>query len=350
VKSLLRAILVISLLVLSLGAASAQDQPIATEEPQPPPPVLQPTVPLPTAAAPDATTDPGLVPTTDPALVAPTTDPALAAPTAAPPAPLANDVLTILITARGDLELLANDRVGIERPVGWSGSTDINNPQLAILVRLDLEVLAGQLFTAETRPPGWFGAVPSTPFAIARDIRHDLELLADATIQPNVRPSGWVGDDPLYRCDRATQTLVALLERGGVFQLNLDPLATDYCLQAGVLASRFAEANLFNSPAPAGEAGSVTTISGTYIVNNSFTVGFFDLDARQRAGIIPNGDSFTPVARSSNPFSNMMLVRGNGFELFVDYATTSVTTDEFEALPSMDTVTPNPVCTAEWCG
>jgi hypothetical protein len=260
-------------------------------------------------------------------------------------------VLTILITARADLELLANDRVGTQRPVGWSGSADINDPQLAILIRLDLEVLAGQLFTAETRPPGWFGAVPSTPFAIARDIRHDLELLADATIQPNVRPPGWAGDDPIYRCDRATQTLVGLLERGGVFQLNLDPLAVDYCLQAGVLASRFAEANLLNNPAPVGDtSGSVTTISGTHIVNNSFTVAFFDLDARQRAGIIPNGDSFTPIARSSNPFSNMMLVRGNGFELFVDYATTAVTTEEFQALPSMDTVTPNPSCTAEWCG
>jgi len=117
-----------------------------------------------------------------------------------------------------------------------------------------------------------------------------------------------------------------------------------------VQASRFAEANLLNNSGLVGAPESVAPAAGTHTVNNSFTVGFFDLDARQRAGIIPNGDTFTPVARSSNPFSNMMLVRGNGFELFVDYATTSVTTDEFEALASMDTVTPNPTCTAEWCG
>jgi hypothetical protein len=345
VKSLLSAIVIVGLLALSLVATSAQDQPIATEEvQQQPPPVLQPTVPLPTAIAPESAT-----------LVAPEvpTDAAVIQPTAAPPAPPpSNDVLSILIGARADLELLANDRLGTQRPIGWSGSADINDPQLMILVRLDLELLAGQLFTIDTRPPGWFGAVPSTPFAIARDIRHDLELLADSTLQPSVRPPGWAGDDPIFRCDRATQTLVGLLERGGVFQLNLDPLAVDYCVQAGLLASRFAEANLLNNPAPtSGETtGSVTTISGTHTVNNNFTVAFFDLDARQRAGLIPSGDTFTPIARSSNPFSNMMLIRGNGFELFVDYATTAVTTPEFEALPSMDTVTPNPACTAEWCG
>jgi hypothetical protein len=193
--------------------------------------------------------------------------------------------------------------------------------------------------------------VPSTPFAIARDIRHDLELLADTTLQPNVRPPGWAGDRPIYRCDRATQTLIAVLERGGVFQLTLDPLAPDYCQQAAVEASRFAEANLLSNPAPGAAPGSASVpAAGSVAVNNNFTAAFLDLNARQRVGLIPNGETFTPVARSANPFSNMMLVRGNGFEVYVDYATTAVTTEEFQALPTVETVPPNPACTASWCG
>jgi hypothetical protein len=193
--------------------------------------------------------------------------------------------------------------------------------------------------------------VPSTAFAIARDIRHDLELLADTTLQPNVRPPGWAGDKPIYRCDRATQTLVNLLERGGVFQLALDPLAANYCQQAAVEASRFAEANLLSNPSPGAAAGSAPApAAGSVTVNNNFTAAFLDLNARQRVGLIPNGETFTPVARSANPFSNMMLVRGNGFEVYVDYATTSVVTEEFQALPTVETVPPNPACTAAWCG
>jgi hypothetical protein len=335
VSYLLRAIWII--ILLPAAVVSAQDQPIATEDVQAPPPtqpVIQPTAPLPTPMAPEVTTD--------------AAQPTQAAqPTAAP---VVNEGVSILINARSDLELLANDRLGSQRPTGWSGSMNVNDPQLAILVRLDLELLAGQLVGANTRPPGWFGAVPSTPFAIARDIRHDLELLADTTIQPNVRPPGWAGDDPIYRCDRATQTLVAVLERGGVFRLNLDPLAADFCQQAAVEASRFAEANLLSNPAPGQTPGSAAPpVQGSVTVNNSFTVAFLDLDARQRVGIIPNGETFTPVARSSNPFSNMMLVRGNGFEVYVDYATTTVTTEEFQALPTVDTVPPNPACTAAWC-
>jgi hypothetical protein len=333
-----RAILVIGLLTLSLAAVSAQDQPVATEEAQAPQVIqptqelLQPTVPLPTAIAPAATQE--AVP------VEPT----------AVPAPTINEGTSILINARSDLELLANERLGTQRPEGWSGSIDINDPQLVILVRLDLELLTGQLVGQNVRPPGWFGAVPSTPFAIARDIRHDLELLADVTGLPNVRPPGWAGDDPIYRCDRATQTLVSLLERGGVFQLAIDPLATDYCQQAAVEASRFAEANLLSNPAPGAAPGSAAAPqAGSVTVDNSFTAAFLDLNARQRVGLIPTGETFTPVARSANPFSNMMLVRGNGFEVYVDYATTAVSTEEFQALPTVETVPPNTACTALWC-
>src|SRR5689334_24388084 len=95
--------------------------------------------------------------------------------------------LPILISARSDLQLLAINTLGNNLPAGWNDSLDINDPQLPLLIRLDLELLAGALLGADKRPPGWFGTVLSTPYAIARDIRHDLELLAD-TVSPGPRP------------------------------------------------------------------------------------------------------------------------------------------------------------------
>jgi len=124
------------------------------------------------------------------------------------------DTLGVLIRSRTDLEILADQQLGISaRPEGWSGSLDINNPQLPILIRLDLDLLMANTLGLDNIPVGWFGAQTSTATAIARDIRHDLELLADSLVGPNIRPPGWNGDDPLMRCDRSTQNLVTLLVR-----------------------------------------------------------------------------------------------------------------------------------------
>jgi hypothetical protein len=271
-----------------------------------------------------------------------------AQPTAAPATPNPNDPLPLLVSARSDLELLATATLGSKRPTGWNGSLDINNPQLAILIRLDLELLAGELLGADKRPLGWFGAVPTTPFGIARDIRHDLELLADQVVQPNVRPPGWSGADPLMRCNRALQNLVGLLERGGVFTLQVDPNAPDFCQKAEVQASQFTETNLLSKPAGSNPfAASAPT--GPVVVNSKFAVAFLDTGASLRVGIIPNGTPITPVARSYSQFSRMMLVSGDGFEVFVDYGFTNVTEAQFKALPDVAKTENNPTCSADWC-
>jgi hypothetical protein len=49
-------------------------------------------------------------------------------------------------------------------------------------------------------------------------------------------------------------------------------------------------------------------------------------------------------------FSNMMLIRGQGFTVFVDYLFTSVDRDSYLALPATADESPGTVCTAEWCG
>lgn len=260
---------------------------------------------------------------------------------------LPRDVVALLINARTDLEVLANSQLGDERPIGWSGSLDISSADLALLLRLDLELLVSRLLGVDQRPSGWFGAVPSTASAIARDIRHDLELLADTVVQPNVRPPGWTGADPLMRCDRATQNLIELLRLTAQFILLADPNSADYCQRATVLASQFTEQRL-GSSSSAGENGAAL-VSGSIEPNGSATLAFLDRNARQSVGLIPTEIRFVPLARSYAQFSNMVLVRGDDFEVFVDYKTTTLTDEAFEALDNVDSLTVTPACAADWC-
>ncbi|MCU0480982.1 MAG: hypothetical protein MUE54_07190 [Anaerolineae bacterium] len=278
--------------------------------------------------------------------------PAEITPEAAPDVtvqPIQPSDTALLLSARSDLENFVNaTRAGV-RPDGWTGAIDINDPSLALLIRLDLELLAGTLLGANTRPDGWFGAVASTNFAIARDIRHDLELLADTVLGAN-RPAGWVGGEPIFRCDRSTQALVQLLELNGVFTLQADRTAPNFCALAAQEASTFVEVNYLATGTAVGERLSTASaiISGE-TVNSDFAVGFLDTSAIGRGGVIPNGTSIRPIGRSYTQFSNMMLIQGDGFVLFIDYLFTTVTDDVFEALPDVNTLEFTVNCDAEWC-
>lgn len=285
-------------------------------------------------------------PVTTPEAVAPPE--AAATPEAAPVSPIAAEAIPVLVNARNDLELLANQVLNAERPVGWSGSVDTNNIQLPILIRLDLELLAGTILGPDQRPAGWFGAVPSTTYAIARDIRHDLEALADTVNPPNVRPPGWAGGDPLMRCSRAAQTLITLLERSGRFTLQVDLNDPNFCQAAELQASQFAESNLNALTQPVTTAGGGIP-AGSLQIDTEFAVAFLTRFGSRQVGAIPIGTVVSPIARSTAQFSRMMLVRGDGFEVFIDYRDTTIDEAGFLALPDVDTITTNPVCRASWC-
>lgn len=259
------------------------------------------------------------------------------------------EAVPILISARNDLELLATAAIGSsQRPVGWSGSIDVNDPQLPLWIRLDLETLAGAIMGVDNRPDGWFGVVASIPLAVARDIRHDLELLATQVIgAPGVRPAGWLGDDPMMRCNRATQSLFTLLQDRGI-EIAIDFTQPDYCRAAEDAASRFVERQVLQPPALSADAA-VAQGRYQFVVDNPFMVAFLDRVARRKIGVLPVGTGFDPVARSYVEFSNMMVVRGDGFQVFVDYTTTPLTIEEFLALPDMGSGSATN-CDAEWCG
>ncbi len=287
----------------------------------------------------------------------PEATPEIIPPTATPNV-IPDAALPVLVSARTDIEVLANSELGSTRPTGWSGSLDINDANLALLLRLDLELLVGKLYSLEARPDGWFGAVAGSSTSIARDIRHDLELLADTVTGVNVRPPGWSGGAPIMRCDRATQTLVDLLEGSG-FVVFADPASPNFCDLTAIQASQFAEANFFTAvPIGAGGGSTTTSVSearaalpsGSSIrAAGDVAFAFLNRYATQRVGTIPEDVLFVPVARSYTQFSHMTLVQGDQFEVFVDYKTTTLTDEQFDSLPNVNDYGADPVCEAEWC-
>lgn len=321
--------------IIGLGMLLLASAAVAQEPPPPPPPDTLPEM------LPEAT--------------APVTEPAPAAtPEVSPPALSieATEALPVVVSARNDLELLADQALSAgQRPAGWSGSIDVGNPDLPLLVRLDLEVLAGAVLGSDVRPDGWFGVVASSPLAVARDIRHDLELLADIVVgAPTLRPGNWVGDDPIMRCSRATQALVPLLERGG-FVLNVDFTQPTYCQEIEVQASRWVETQIIQPPLSGSVESSAPNLAGIaqpYVTETPFVVAFYDTSARRRAGVLPVGVGFRAISRSAVDFSNMMLIEGEGFRVFVDYTTTPVSHADFAALPEVS-LGASTDCSAEWC-
>ncbi|MGQ9907781.1 MAG: hypothetical protein ACUVS2_02990 [Candidatus Flexifilum sp.] len=283
---------------------------------------------------------------------------AQAEPTPLPLSLDAAEALPTVLAARSDLELLADQAFGRDsRPPGWNGSLNASDPQLPLLVRLDLENMAGQLLSIDERPAGWFGIVVSSPRAIARDLRHDLELLADLVMGTSaLRPAGWRGDDPIMRCGRAAQALVGLLGRSG-FTVNLDFNQPGACDQLEIEVSRFVETTIITPPTvpQVGSAeGAIIQGSGQvtvdpFRVESPFVAAFGDRLARQRLGVIPVGTGFRPVARSYATGSNMMLIRGLDFQVYVDYTVTPVSRNEFLALPNVDMVGGTISCNAAWC-
>lgn len=312
----------------------------------------------------DPTQPPPPTPTLAPVLVPTETATPLPTPTALPNVAALNAsgdaVAQIHLNARNDLEILANATIGtINRPAGWSGSYDVASPEMALRLRLDLEILTDQLLP-NVRPDGWFGVQTSTSYALARDIRHDLELLADTVIAPSVRPPNWLGDDPMMRCDRSTQTLVELLVSRNLFMPTSSPASPTYCTDLSNEVTVFTEINLLDRSAapPSDESNNDNTntndnapaVPNNVTVIGADAVAYYDRSAQQRAGIIPDGTIIEPIARSYAQFSRMTLVRGEDFVLFVDYQNTTLDSTAFEQLGDVNVIDYQTTCQPEWCG
>lgn len=118
-----------------------------------------------------------------------------------------------VLEARTDLELLANEVLGVGvRIETWTFNADLESETVIADLWFDNEQLANSIFGPGIRPDDWFGATSSNYLLIARNIRHDLELAADTVFGERARPDGWVGALKIYQCDRTIQNTVRLLD------------------------------------------------------------------------------------------------------------------------------------------
>ncbi|MBN8637349.1 MAG: hypothetical protein J0M07_18635 [Anaerolineae bacterium] len=342
-KRLIPLIGAVCALLFGIVTVTAQQQTPVPTLPLAPSPTLDPTF----AVSPTPTLDPALVPEVTQEMVTPTLVPAPSISDAE------TEALPVLLRDRVDLDLLAEQIYGFaERPAGWTGEIDPNNSQLALLIRYDLELLAAARLGPDARPEGWFGGVVSVPLAFARDIRHDLELLADLVMgTATIRPAGWQGDDPLMRCDRTTQALITVLNAEN-YGFNIDFGQSGLCDALPIQIAQFVESQILQPPPLLTTADELNDFNSRqpFRAENYYVVAFYDRKARNRAGVLPEGTGFAPISRSGVEFSNMMLIEGNNFRIFVDYLTTPVTTEQFYALPEMSEGTQVTLCNADWCG
>lgn len=278
-------------------------------------------------------------------------------PEPAEPESLFDPETVLLITsARNDLELAIGEVLGAQRPPGWSGNVDVNNPDLLILTRLDLEILAAVVYGETRRPEMWFGAVPSRQLSIARDIRHDLEILAtDVFGGEFARPVNWVGGDAVLRCNRSTQALVDLLDDTTSFDVNsVSPTRPNYCEALEVAVTQYTEVNLLSGITPNRNAdlgsggGGGGVLPGQTEIETNFSVAFTDRFASASLGVVPFGEVVNPVARSYTQFSNMLLIEGPDYLVFIDYLDTTLTREQFEDLPQAGDDL-QIFCNARWC-
>ncbi|MBC8100903.1 MAG: hypothetical protein H7Y11_15795 [Armatimonadetes bacterium] len=367
---ILRILTLILLLTLPIIAAISRSNSAMLAQDNPPaPPTETPT--FDPFITPSATFDPNATPTSTPTIdplvtpsATPTIDP-LVTPSVTPtidpentpeptPFPTATPVVPadvfVLLDARQDIELMADVELGAgQRPPGWYGVISPYEPQIALLTRSDLETLASALINPQTRPVTWTGAFPSTPYAIARDVRYDLELLADLVYGLDSRPEGWLGGDPLLRCNRGTQTLVALLDRGGVYRLDISPNAPDFCREAELAVTQFTEQQILANAQLTELFTDNVAILASNQIDSEIALAYLDKQATRSLGVVPNGTPIQVIARSYASFSNMMLINGDGFNVFVDYTATTVTDQQFRSLPNVDSVEYVTNCFALWC-
>ena len=159
-------------------------------------------------------------------------------------------------------------------------------------------------------------------------------------------------NNPLVRCDRPTQTLISLLQRGGVFTLTTAGTDPQFCLLAMLEATTFSERTLLSNPVDQPIFSSAVRASslGANTIDTDFAVAFLDRSAVLSVGLMPKETPITPVARSTAEFSRMTLIQGDGFLAFVDYRDTTLTEEEFQTLPNADEYPTEPFCSADWCG
>jgi hypothetical protein len=268
-----------------------------------------------------------------------------------------DDVVGGVSAIRGDVERLANELFGLHsRPDTWSGNLDEESPTMAFDVDYDLNLVADSmpedddgdglpdpsLIGYGVRPDGWKLFVSGSLIVSERNMRHNLEMMTDASLGQGVRPHGWQGIDLLRRCSLLDQGLVTLLQRQYDFVIEeawmqLSPDA--FCTQVIQAANHLSE----NPPPPVEEEE-----DSLYLAESEYAFAYLDQAALDYMGIMPTGTEFRAWYRNYGE-STMMFVSGYNFAVYVDMRWTTLETNLFNTLPTMEGVRPLTFCDANWC-
>ena len=265
------------------------------------------------------------------------------------------DIIAQIAAIRGDLERLANELLGVSnRPTGWSGSLDETSPTFALEVDVDMSLLADNVPEDQNgdglpnpaviglglRPEGWIGFIPSSLTVSQRNMRNNLELLADVTLGDGVRPHGWQGVDPMLQCNLLEQGFATILTRRYGFVVDATLAGSpDFCAQMMAAANQLAE----NPPIPSEEEE-----ESIYIAQSEYAFAYLDPAALLYMGMMPGGTEFRAWYRNYGE-STMMFVTGQNFGVYIDRRWTTMDTNIFNSLPSLEGVQPLAFCDAEWC-
>lgn len=138
-------------------------------------------------------------------------------------------------------------------------------------------------------------------------------------------------------CSRTVNNIMALLKRDYKFAPQARPDTSDYCADLETEINVYIEAALTEPPGIDGESMGAQA--------------FVDFGTRQYVGIMPRGTKFLAVARNKLPGSQMAFVKGENFSVFIDYAFTTLTLDQFQMLPDYQDYDGDirPGCRASWC-
>ena len=248
----------------------------------------------------------------------------------------------LILAVRGDLERLADERLGLNnRPVDWTNNRDISSPTLAGDTFIDLELLASELLGDE-RPLGWIGALSNSGGLIFRNLRHDLELLADLAMGFNIRPRGWQGLEPLARCQPILQDIVFAVRANFEFSQTV-------IVQPGLCEQAAEAANFFVENIPPEEA-QIDILEGEsrFLIESQWAFSYMDVAATQYMGIMPGGTRMRAWYRNYGE-STMMFVSGTDFALWVDRRWTTLSQNIFDSLPTRAGIAPLTFCDADWC-
>ena len=256
------------------------------------------------------------------------------------PAFAGQQIRALNLAMRGDLERLADERLGLNvRPPAWIGNRDIDSLTLVGDNFLDLESLASDQLGQTVRPEGWIGIVSNSPLVSYRNLRHDLELLADATLGIEIRPRGWQGLEPLERCSPLVQDLVYIAQLNFGFVIDETITPENFCAEVAASVNLLAE----NPPAQ-----DIVEVDDRFVAQSENAFAYMDVGATSYMGIMPFGTRFRAWYRNFSD-SSMMFVSGDNFALFVDRRWTTMSQSLYDSLPTLEGVAPLTFCDANWC-